>query len=259
MAIGTVALFAQKPTRRERLLFSKLGAFVVGLLFVAQSASAQLVYWNFSNSPFGTNVYAPTSYSTNFQSAPVLSFGGGGNDIKDIGVVRYFYGTQVTNAANALSQNVYLQLSLVPQAGSSITVTGFTLNLSALPNTNYLALFSSIDGYATTNQIGSPLFATTSSDSNPQQLVFSGFTNVITNLTTYRFYFYGGVGTNSVSFGNSANPSVNAITVNGVPEVKTGLLLTFAMIGFALFSTTRMGRSFLKRRIANSESISKTS
>lgn len=210
----------------------------------AQTNTGSLAIWNF----YGNNSTVPTFVSTNLISGVALTVGAGDNagyNFPSTNVWDYFYGgspTRDTNMAAALAGNHYAELTVTPKAGQVVEITGITLNLAARSNypTNYVALYSSIDGYTSvTNQIGSSLFITSLNPASPEEITFGGLDDIITNTVTYRLYFYGPSGSNYVMFGNSTNPNVNAITLTGIPEAKTGAMLILTSIAFAFYRTFR--------------------
>ncbi len=142
----------------------------------------------------------------------------GGNQWFDTG------DTSPTTLASAIVANEYIEFTLTPSAGFSVSVTSFSFIWDGSPTgPSSLTLRSSFDSYA--GDLGTATGQNVTKTSTTLNPVTSGnFTTIsisgLTNLTsavTFRLYGYGATGTTgSGGFDTNANTAPNVVLIGSV-------------------------------------------
>lgn len=209
---------------------------------------SQVALWNVYNTPFEsqTNNIAASSYSPFVSAIPSLSNGSGmGQVMTGYNHILYISASSAPTLDNAISLNHYIEFTIQPISGYEANITDINIYASRSPTVSarYIALFSSINGFNSSNVIQTPISITSTDSSTPQKISFSGLSDTFTNSVSYRLYFYGSNAaagwTNMALLGSSVMSSTPSIEVNGsvsaLPEASAALYLVVAFIVFAGF------------------------
>lgn len=214
---------------RSRFLVTSLA--LLGLATLPHAAHAQIASYTFPGTP---GSLAPTTTAANAAAGSMNFTGSTASQFNFGGRLAFNVGVGATDAANAITNNSFVQFTVTPNAG-------FVLNLTSLdfigargfvPVEAGYVLRSSVDNFL--SDAGGSLFTAqfpaTASYSN--DLSGAAFQNLTTS-TTFRLYLYD----TQVPNGNGI---IDNLTLNGsvgaavLPEPATLALLTLGIVGGAV-------------------------
>jgi hypothetical protein len=186
-------------------ILKKTVILFLSAIFISLSMNAQVADWNFNNTLTGTG--SANSIAGNASLGSTIAAGGAFNG----GTVYYGEGNW---PAGAIDMNAYLEFSITPVSGHSLTISSLAMQIrrsttgSSGSGPNTWSLRSNLDGYSTDISSG-----TLSTNSTPATTVILGvpFMNLSSKIT-FRLYGYNA----TVSSGGGLNRFVyDDIAANG--------------------------------------------
>ncbi|MBS1599260.1 MAG: T9SS type A sorting domain-containing protein [Bacteroidetes bacterium] len=196
----------RKKANRVFAMFSKRNSisFFIAILFIPVFTHAQVGNWTFNNTLTATAGAHNTAGSASLGSIiPTAAFNGG----------TVYYGEDGW-PSGALDANAYVQFSLAPNSGYTLTISTLVMNIRRSTTgvsgsgPNNWSLRSSLDGY--TGNISSGTLTTSSTTA--YTVVLPGTFTGINSTVTFRLYGYNA----TVSSGGGLNRFVfDNITANG--------------------------------------------
>jgi hypothetical protein len=202
--------------------------FMACMFAISFSANAQatLAAWNFTGNGGNSNVNAGTLAAG--VNPATATLGSGLSSIDYLGNSIAATNQTASTLAAALSGNDYISFTVSPASGKSLTITSVSVRPVSQNRLRTFALFSSRNGFASGNQLGS-FTANGNMNLALQAISVAGHQN-LTTPTEFRVYIYGGTDQyESVGIGNrQSGLSENDLVVSGsVADVSFNVDATF--------------------------------
>lgn len=171
----------------------------VAVLTTRADAQSPLAAWNFTGNGGNSTATAETLL-TGVGSASA-SLGSGLSSINYLGNSLAGSNQTGTSLSAALTGNDYLSFTISPASGRSVSITSVSVRPVSQNQTRTFVLFSSRNGFASGNQVGS--FTANGNMNLPLQTISVAGHADITSATEFRLYVYGGTSPyESVGIGN---------------------------------------------------------